>query len=789
MKLISILSSGTCLLSLAAAITPAFAQMPDQATAEEEANAAQGDIVVTASRRESTASKVPLSLSAMSQEQMDTKTIRSLEDVARVTPGVTFSRGFGNATTIAIRGISGSGAGTTGIYIDDTPIQVRSLNVAAYNVYPLIFDLERVEVLRGPQGTLFGAGSQGGTVRFITPEPSLSGTKIYGRAEVNTIDGGSVGYEAGIAYSTAAIEDKIGLRVSAWLQHGGGYIDKVSPYTNEVKATNINQSDSRVFRIAATLKPTERLSITPSFYYQDQKFGDNGQYWLQYSNPDNKKFNSGITTDQPSTDRFMLSSLKVTYEADGFTVTSNTSQFARRETSQYDYSTLIPAQFVGQHFFPEFPNYPAYALFLQKQKVFTQELRIQSANDSPFSWLIGGFYQNARQTAVEDIVDSQFTNMIRTYFNQTVEEYSGQSLIPARLTNGDDILFQDDLAVDRQLAAFGELSYRLFDQLTFTAGARIAQVSTSLKSFATGPFNAGTVSVDGKIEETPFTPKFAISWQANNDLLIYGSAAKGFRNGGVNRLIPYDPTATSGRIFTCTDDQNRNGGPVPGNYKSDSLWSYELGSKLSLFNRRLTLDGSVYLIKWKNIQQSRGACGVSYLDNSGNAESRGFDLAVSARPFRGVSIGGALAYTDAAYTTQISTTNNGRVSITVAEGDAIATKPWTITLHGQYEVQLAGKDIYIRGDYERRSGYARPTNLNPITAGYNVQNIIPPSWSFITMRAGMKVDGWDFSLFVKNLTNASPSIYYRFDRRGVLGLNKARTIDPRTIGVTATMRY
>lgn len=173
---------------------------------ESENSSGINEIIVTASRRKAMLSKVPISVAAMTNEAMDAESIRNIEDIARNTPGVNLGRGFGNATNISIRGIQGSGAGTTGIYIDETPIQVRTLNVASYNIYPQVFDLDRVEVLRGPQGTLFGSGSQGGTVRFITPSPSFSGDAMYGRAEVNAIENGSMGYQAGLAYGTALVE-------------------------------------------------------------------------------------------------------------------------------------------------------------------------------------------------------------------------------------------------------------------------------------------------------------------------------------------------------------------------------------------------------------------------------------------------------------------------------------------------------------------------------------------------------------------------------------------------------
>jgi len=766
--------------------TAAFSQTAEPATQVAQ-SAGDSDIVVTASRREQSLSKVPISVAAFSAEAMDRETIRGIEDIVRNTPGVTLTRTFGNSTRISIRGIDGSGAGTTGIYIDDTPIQVRSLNVAAYNVYPLVFDLERVEVLRGPQGTLFGSGSQGGTVRFITPEPQFSGDSMYGRAEVSTIQGGSVGYEAGLAYGTALVEDKIGIRLSAWTRRGGGYIDKLDPVTKEVKDRNINKSEAQVFRAAVAFKPTERLTITPSFYYQNQRQGDVGWYWIQgFSNPDDNQYATGITTDQPATDRFMLSTLKVNYEGDGFTVTSNTSRFVRSENSVYDYSTLIPAYYMGANFAPAFPNYPAYAEFWQKQKVSTQEVRVQSDNpSSPFTWLIGGFFQNATQTVLEDIVDRNYPELIDFYHQRTVEEYSGQSMLTQNR-----IFFETDHVVDRQWAAFGELSYTLFDQLTFTGGFRYAKMKTTLNSFATGPFNAGTTEVSGSVSEKPFTPKFAVSWQASDATLIYANAAKGFRAGGVNRSIPYDPSSTVASVITCTDDQDRNGGPVPRSYTSDQLWSYEVGTKTSMFDRRLTVDASAFLIKWKDIQVSRGACGIAALNNSGDAESKGFELALGIRPVNALNIGVAVSYVDAAYSkAQTSIGASGAVSTVVAKGDALVTQPWTVTANVQYDATIADRDAYLRADYEFRGGFSASSGLNPITSGYNNQNIRPDSYHFVTLRAGMKFGPVDLSAFVKNLTNDNPQLYYRQERRNVNDMFKGGTIDPRTFGLTAILRY
>ncbi len=222
MKILTLaaLAGSSSLLSLGLA-NPAMAQDRGQAAAD-----AGFDIIVTATRQSQLLSRVPVSVSAMTEETLEQKGIKSFEDVARFTPGVDFSSG---SNKISIRGISsGAGAGTTGIYLDDTPIQMRGLGFSADDSLPGIFDVERVEVLRGPQGTLFGAGSEGGTVRYITPQPGLQDYSGFARAEVSQTQHGGANYEIGAAVGGPLVVDKIGFRASAWHRRDGGWVDIVT---------------------------------------------------------------------------------------------------------------------------------------------------------------------------------------------------------------------------------------------------------------------------------------------------------------------------------------------------------------------------------------------------------------------------------------------------------------------------------------------------------------------------------------------------------------------------------
>src|SRR5690242_16502907 len=242
------------------------------AAAQESGAPALDEIVVTAQRREEKLSDVPLSISAFSQENLDSRGVRNIDDIARLTPGITFTRADarnGQAASISIRGISSNaGASTTGIYIDDTPIQVRTIGYSSFSTFPAVFDVDRVEVLRGPQGTLFGAGSEGGTVRFITPEPSLTDFSGFAKSEVADTQYGEPSYELGAALGGPIVNDDLGFRASAWARHDGGWIDKVDYMTGQTLQTNTNFVNTFVGRAAFLWQPQSNVTFTPSVYYQ-----------------------------------------------------------------------------------------------------------------------------------------------------------------------------------------------------------------------------------------------------------------------------------------------------------------------------------------------------------------------------------------------------------------------------------------------------------------------------------------------------------------------------------------
>src|SRR5579863_1795104 len=238
-----------CQVSFAVLAFGPLGAWADQPQSGEAAAGPLQEITVTATRRSESLSKVPISVTALTQESLDDRGVKDFQEIARFTPGVNFDNSGTN--NISIRGISGTGgAGTTGIYVDDTPIQMRALAFNPDEALPKSFDIDRVEVLRGPQGTLFGAGSEGGTVRYITTQPSLTKTSVYARAELSTTEGGAPSYEAGAAVGGPLIDGTLGARISLWYRRDGGWINDIDPYTLATTEKNANFDNTYLVRLA-----------------------------------------------------------------------------------------------------------------------------------------------------------------------------------------------------------------------------------------------------------------------------------------------------------------------------------------------------------------------------------------------------------------------------------------------------------------------------------------------------------------------------------------------------------
>ncbi|WP_157218242.1 TonB-dependent receptor [Flavisphingomonas formosensis] len=763
----------------AAALLSQPAMAADAAEAAAAPAADSSDIIVTAQRREQNVLKVPLSVATFSQAKMDTQGIRQIDDIARLTPSLRFTRTSGvtgnNGANISIRNIASDvGAATTAIYIDDTPIQIRSVGYFPGNPYPRVFDLERVEVLRGPQGTLFGAGAEGGAVRFITPQPSFSDFSVYGRTEVSTTEHGAPSYEAGLA-AGGPVTDKIAVRFSAWYRRDGGYIDEVTPGTNNVIHKDINSQDTYAVKAAISWRPIDNLTITPGIYYQNIEANGRNQYWEGYGNPSKGDYVTGHTNAEPSSDRFYLPSLKVNYDLGRVQLISNTSYFSRKQHQILDYanylSTLRSGSPFGTYANKDATN--AFADLTNQQRNFIQEVRIQSYNDdSLVDWTVGGYYSRTKQHLIYYSASGRIPGVISSGYPQYLGRYNLFELIDAN---------------DRQFAGYANVDIKPINGVKITLGGRFTHNKFDFVNFRTGPVNSGKDStVLNSQKENQFTPKIGVTWQVDNNNMLYASASKGFRPGGAQPIV--DPN------FCATDLANLKVTTSPTGYKRDSLWSYEVGSKNSLFGGMLIVDANAYLIKWKKLQQAirLPTCGFTFIGNLGNATGKGFDVSVALKPFRGFQIGGSLGYNhttidkDAYFDGDPSDANPG--VIVRAKGQRVGGPPWSATAFAEMTQPISTSvDGYARVDYSFTGTGVRST-VPAVPYNYDASLYPLKSSDYVTVRVGAKFGAFDASFFVNNLTNETTPLARNHDTI-TSPLYYDESYRPRTYGLTLQARY
>lgn len=777
------------------------------------------EIVVTATRHEESISRVPLSLSAFSQESMDQKGIKDINDVVRFTPGLSIDNTGTNA--ISIRGISSSGgAGTTGIYIDDTPIQMRALGFNPDDTLPKTFDLERVEVLRGPQGTLFGAGSEGGTVRYILAQPSLTRDSTYMRSEISYTRGGEASYEAGFAHGGPIRDDVLGYRASVWYRYDGGWMNRVDPTTRDVVDGNANHISTVVLRLAGIWQPMDGLRIVPSIIYQDSKRHDVSNYMPVYSDAGHGKFNNADPNAIPVPDRWYLPALKVEADLGKATLISNTSMFHRDEITGYEgtmynvafyqslgwpsagygLSFLNPSEYPlidgsGYHLPPSIQNYRSPADMTNRQESVAQEIRLQSSDaDARLRWTVGAFFSLSREESIEQIHDPMADQFFEAIYGATLEDAFGIGLLP----NGDSY-YNRNVAHDRQLAGFGEATYAFTDQWKLTLGGRFARMTFDLNHFADGAQNFGPDQQFASQSESAFTPKVSVAFQMNPDNLFYATYAKGFRPGGGNP--PLIEQCASGLV-----DLGYSDGKAPLQYSSDKTNSYEIGAKNN-FNNRLKLASSIYYIKWNGIQQNVyvNTCGLQFTDNLGTAVAKGFDLQAQATIGEHLDLDAALGYTSARYSKDskagLAMSGDAISGEAAINGSPGAIAPWTASVGLQYNFEGVGDGAYVRFDYQYQSrNNWLAVSQDPRSSQYTPYTYTVSSNKFASLRAGADFGGWNVSLFVDNLFDSRTTTNYLYSvvdpnfeadnpGRNVPGPMYANfTFRPRTIGITATYR-
>jgi outer membrane receptor protein involved in Fe transport len=775
------------------------------------------EVMVTATRSEESINRVPLTITAISGDDLTIRNIQNVDDIFEDAPSVTFYRtqqGSGENSDIVIRGIeSNTGAGTTGVYIDDTPVQIHKggLSYTAQNAYPDIFDLDRIEILQGPQGTLFGSGSMGGAVRFITRQPSLDTYSAYAKASQSfTYDGGPSN-AAGLAVGGPIMDGVLGFRLSADYHLDGGWVTHTSLFNlnqqaqrnaagegnvNDESFSEANSNWRRTYTIrgALTYAAVDNLTITPSVTYQNIYQNALPSFYNFFSHPSKGQFINASGVNEPDADQFTLASLAVKYNLPGFALFSNTAYYDRNQINQYS-NTACNIECTPAGYYPvSYPNYfppdPTIATTdydHNQQRNFTEEVRAQSLDTkATFSWQAGVFYEHAIEEAREYApLDLSTINTIANAYGYPnyLALFHGIALLP-----GSESYETVDQVIEYHLAGFGEVNYRPISALTLTAGVRVDRTRQTLTSLQGGPY-AGVATLSGYTgageSETPVTPKFSAAYQIDDGNMIYSTVAKGTRSGGTNGELS----------TTCAPILAEAGlAGFTGPFKGDSVWSYEVGAKDKMLGNRLSVNASLYWINWTGIQESQflaGNCNAQVTYNGNNLTSKGASLQALLLITPALQMNAAIGYDNAAFTEAALGTPgaNGVRPILINKGDGIAgAPPVTASLAFQYNLVIASRRSFLRADYHYVSKERRQPDTDPTTTAYNAAYLVRPETATANLRAGMSFDKLQTTVFAENVLNSHP--LYQSNPGLLDGVQlESQTIRPRTIGVLLLYKY
>ena len=761
------------------AFATAMAGLPTGASAEPVLE----EIIVTATKRSESMQSVPLSVSSISGDELRERGLTEFFDYAVTIPNLSFGAatdGMLSNRTVSLRGIEGTN--TTGYYIDDTPI--------TETIDPRILDLERIEVLRGPSGTLYGARSLGGTIRQITRRPDFERAGGWARTELSTTrHSDDLNYLVAGSFN-APFNDKVAARFSGLFEERAGVFDRhVGAIANHLAAPatlagppssvieDVDQQQVAAMQAHLLVEPSDDLSIAARILHQKT---DLDGFPLADVTTGNFDHNRDFDVDEGGDDKWTLYTLNVNYATDQGTFTSATSWF-ERETFETEASgafinflQALPGAAGGFGLFDVIGVRPVTSPIFQTLnfETFVQEVRFASDLDGAWNFVAGAFYQNT---------DDDEAFQPRNYARGLNDNFAAlqQTLgIPgplAAIWPFGDLVFTSYRPTDvEELGIFGEVNFALSDRFSIVAGSRWFDTSVEFSEQQAGlaaglplgedePLSSVPVE-GGKQSEDGFIFKGAVEYQANDDLFFYASVAEGFRLGGANGAIP--------NTLGCPEDLDALGlhDVNTSSYQSDDLVSYEAGMKADL-GAATRLNATVFYIDFDGIQQRiQLTCGFQFRGNFGAARSQGVELELTARPADNLMVALNIGYTDAQFTETVAGINQ--------DGDPLQFVPeWTASLVLDYVVPnaLFDMDLFLRADLSYVDHSLSQVNAIPRRRG---------AYEQIGLRIGLSSERYKAALFARNLTDKIANLG---DNRSIAAETPGRprwvVSRPRTVGL------
>lgn len=749
------------------------------AIAQTDDTTAQSDddvIVVTAQKRTQTLLEVPQSISVVGGETLERQQATSFADYTALVPGLSVQQKNPGESRVVLRGVNTGGASpTVGIYLDEIPFG-SSTGLTdgaglAGDFDP--FDLARLEVLRGPQGTLYGANALGGVLRFITAPPVLGKTEVRGQVGIETVDDGGTGWSAnGIV--NVPLGDRLAVRATGFYRKTPGFIDAIG--INPEK----NSNDTRSYggRISVLAEPTDNLSIRLTAVAQNIRGEGNGSYDADpvtlkplSVDPITGDPVSGFTRVQTFPDDenidYRLYSATINLDLGFANLTSVTSygKIIQREYNDvtFELTDFGPLGEVASFFYGTFAGVPgplgATRSTDVNQRKFTQEVRLASPDSDKVEWLIGGYYTRepghiTLQYRPFDLAASEFIDPTITLGPDTYDYFALGQII----------------SVYKEYAAFGNLTWHITPRFELSAGVRYSHNKQRSRQLLEGLIAGDPQDIVGGSSENILTWSFSPLYHVNDRVTLYGRVAKGYRPGGPN-IPPAGAPANFPLLF-----------------ESDTVISYEAGLRGETADRVFAFDLSLFYIDWRNIQvlvtfDDPNLGTLEFNGNGGKARSYGAELTASVRPVRGLNLGFSGAYTNAKLKDDLPPVGEPPTTPGFA-GDSLPYSPkWTGTFSAEYEWSLGNNiEAYVGGNFRLVSKQA--TDFDPLYPAAFGHKLILDGYETLDLRAGVNFERFSLSLYARNVTNSSALLNAgELETRPGNSL-VATPIRPRTFGAT-----